>query len=92
MLMEPLAILHHNLGKRVDFNLIRNIDKLSILKLLFFPDREKLQNPTDDDVVKTEGNVTTSKGPGTALKFALELGEQLFGKEAREKIQAEMLV
>eukprot|EP00980_Cylindrotheca_fusiformis_P020052 scaffold7139_cov115-Cylindrotheca_fusiformis.AAC.2 len=53
--------------------------------------REKLINPTDSDVAFTAGSVTTSKGPGTALKFALELGEQLFGKEARDKIQNEML-
>jgi hypothetical protein len=38
--------------------------------------REKLVNPSDDDVVVT-GKLTTSKGPGTALKFALELGEQV---------------
>ena len=54
--------------------------------------REKLQNPSNADVAMTVGNLTTSKGPGTALKFALKLGEQLFGREAREKIQAEMLV
>lgn len=56
------------------------------------PNREKLTNPIDDEVAVTAGNVTTSKGPGTSLKFALELGEQLFGKEARDKIQSEMLV
>lgn len=53
--------------------------------------REKLTNPTDDAVAVT-GNLTTSMGPGTALLFALSLGEQLFGKEARDKIQNEMLV
>lgn len=53
--------------------------------------REKLVDPVDDAVV-VNGPVTTSKGPGTALLFALELGEQLFGKEARDKIQKEMLV
>jgi 4-methyl-5(b-hydroxyethyl)-thiazole monophosphate biosynthesis len=51
---------------------------------------EKMVNPKDDDVVVT-GSLTTSKGPGTALKFGLELGEQLYGKEARVKIQKEML-
>ncbi len=53
--------------------------------------REKLVDPVDDSVAVT-GIVTTSKGPGTALEFALELGEQLFGKESRDKIQKEMLV
>jgi hypothetical protein len=45
-----------------------------------------------DDAVSVTGLVTTSKGPGTALEFALELGEQLYGKEARENIQKQMLV
>jgi 4-methyl-5(b-hydroxyethyl)-thiazole monophosphate biosynthesis len=52
--------------------------------------REMLVNPTDNAVVVT-GTLTTSKGPGTALQFGLELGEQLYGKEARDKIQKEML-
>ena len=53
--------------------------------------REKLSNPVDDKVAVT-GMVTTSQGPGTSLAFALELGEQLFGKETRDKIQHEMLL
>lgn len=53
--------------------------------------REKLINPIDDAVAVT-GAVTTSQGPGTSLAFALELGEQLFGKETRDKIQKEMLL
>ncbi len=53
--------------------------------------REKLADPTDDKVAVT-GAVTTSQGPGTSLLFALELGEQLFGKETRDKIQKEMLL
>ena len=53
--------------------------------------REKLTNPSDDNVVVI-GKLTTSKGPGTAIEFALTLGEQLFGKEVRDKIQKEMLV
>jgi 4-methyl-5(b-hydroxyethyl)-thiazole monophosphate biosynthesis len=55
--------------------------------------RAKLVDPVDDSVaVSEDGLVTTSKGPGTALAFALELGEQLYGKEAREKVQKEMLL
>lgn len=53
--------------------------------------REKLTNPSDENVVVI-GKLTTSKGPGTAIEFALSLGEQLFGKEKRDKIQSEMLV
>jgi len=53
--------------------------------------RDILANPVDDDVVVTD-NLTTSKGPGTSLKFALQLGEQLFGKEKADEIAAQMLV
>lgn len=53
--------------------------------------REKLALVSEEDVVVT-GNLVTSKGPGTALKFALALGEQLFGKEKRDQIAKEMLV
>ena len=53
--------------------------------------RSMLINPIDDPVAVT-GLVTTSKGPGTAIEFALQLGEQLFGKESRDKVQKEMLV
>lgn len=38
------------------------------------------------------GNLITSQGPGTALMFALELGQQLYGKKKREEIAAQMLV
>ncbi|MGK3741689.1 MAG: transcriptional regulator GlxA family with amidase domain [Bacillariaceae sp.] len=55
------------------------------------PFRQKLVNPVDDAVAVT-GNVITSKGPGTSLAFALEVGEQLFGKEIGDKIQKEMLI
>eukprot|EP00934_Nitzschia_sp_Nitz4_P005845 Nitzschia sp. Nitz4//scaffold178_size73299//4005//5030//NITZ4_005690-RA/size73299-processed-gene-0.21-mRNA-1//-1//CDS//3329539095//5835//frame0 len=53
--------------------------------------REKLADPSDTTVAIT-GNLTTSKGPGTAIQFALALGEQLFGKEVRDKVAKEMLV
>jgi 4-methyl-5(b-hydroxyethyl)-thiazole monophosphate biosynthesis len=53
--------------------------------------REMLKNPSDENVVVT-GTLTTSQGPGTALEFALKLGEQLFGKEVSDKIRKEMLL
>jgi protein deglycase len=55
------------------------------------PFREVLTDPVDDDVVVTD-NLTTSKGPGTSLKFALMLGEQMFGKDKADEIAAQMLV
>lgn len=42
--------------------------------------------------VVVDGNLTTSRGPGTALEFALQLVENLRGRESREKLAAQMLV
>lgn len=53
--------------------------------------RETLKTVSDDKVV-VSANVVTSQGPGTSLLFALELGEQLFGKEKRDEIAKQMLV
>lgn len=50
----------------------------------------KMSSPVGDDVV-VQGNVVTSKGPGTALKFAVKLGEQLYGAEKAKAIADEML-
>lgn len=53
--------------------------------------RDKLKNVSEDDVV-VSGTLTTSQGPGTALLFALQLGEHLYGKEKRDEIAKQMLV
>mmetsp|Transcript_12410 Transcript_12410/g.26403 ORF Transcript_12410/g.26403 Transcript_12410/m.26403 type:complete len:238 (+) Transcript_12410:112-825(+) len=53
--------------------------------------REKMTDPVDDDVAD-QGNVVTSKGPGTALKFAIALGGKLYGAEKAKAIADEMLV
>ena len=42
------------------------------------------------DAVVVDGNVITSRGPGTALDFALALVEQLEGVAAREAIEARL--
>lgn len=52
--------------------------------------RAKMTGPVDDDVV-VQGNVITSKGPGTAMKFGIALGEQLYGAEKAKAIADEML-
>jgi 4-methyl-5(b-hydroxyethyl)-thiazole monophosphate biosynthesis len=44
------------------------------------------------DRVVRDGNVITSRGPGTALEFALELASQLKSKEVAEKLRSGMLV
>jgi protein deglycase len=60
--------------------------------------RSKLKSPdvvtTDNDAngVVVSGNLITSQGPGTALHFALELGQQLYGAEKRKEIADQMLV
>lgn len=45
----------------------------------------------DARIVRTR-NLTTSQGPGTAFEFALELVEQLCGKETRSKVAGPMIL
>jgi 4-methyl-5(b-hydroxyethyl)-thiazole monophosphate biosynthesis len=45
-----------------------------------------------EDRVVTCGNVTTSRGPGTALEFALRLVSVLYGEAHAKKIAAPMVV
>jgi 4-methyl-5(b-hydroxyethyl)-thiazole monophosphate biosynthesis len=44
------------------------------------------------DRVVRDGNIVTSRGPGTALEFALELVSELRGKAASENLRKGMLV
>ena len=50
-----------------------------------------MSSPVDEEVV-VQGNVVTSQGPGTGLKFAIKLGELLYGEEKAKQIADEMLV
>ena len=43
------------------------------------------------NLVVVDGNIITSKGPATALLFALRLAEKLIGKKATEKVRKETL-
>jgi 4-methyl-5(b-hydroxyethyl)-thiazole monophosphate biosynthesis len=54
--------------------------------------RSALKTAVDDEDVVVTGNLVTSQGPGTALLFALQLGQELYGKEARDKIAKQLLV
>jgi len=40
------------------------------------------------DTVVIDGNIITSRGPGTAMDFALTLIETLLGKEKRDEVEA----
>ena len=54
--------------------------------------RDKIAAIESNDKVVLNDNLTTSQGPGTALLFALQLGENLFGIEKRNEIAKAMLV
>lgn len=55
------------------------------------PFLKMIDNVSSDDVV-VQGNLITSRGPGTALKFALKLGELLYGEDAAKDVASAMLV
>ena len=52
---------------------------------------EALGDVSDGAVVR-DGHITTSRGPGTSLKFALDLVDQLYGPEKAEELRVQMLV
>lgn len=41
--------------------------------------------------VVADGNIVTSRGPGTAMDFALELVRILAGRDARDRVEAGLL-
>ena len=41
-----------------------------------------------NDAVVEDGTVITSRGPGTAMDFALTLAERLAGRAKREQVEA----
>ena len=45
-----------------------------------------------EDRVVVDGNVVTSRGPGTALEFALALVDELVGRDAGDELRTAMLV
>ena len=51
----------------------------------FLDDAENVD--VTDDAVVTDGKVITSRGPGTAMDFALTLVESLLGKAKRDEVE-----
>lgn len=45
-----------------------------------------------DKAVVIDGNITTGRGPGLSIDFALSIVEQLAGKEKRDEVAAGLLV
>jgi DJ-1 family protein len=43
------------------------------------------------DRVVVDGNLITSRGPGTAMEFALQIVQSVLGAEAKAKVQAPMI-
>jgi 4-methyl-5(b-hydroxyethyl)-thiazole monophosphate biosynthesis len=43
-------------------------------------------------IVETDGNITTSKGPGTTVYFALRLVEILVGREIADSVAEKFIV
>jgi transcriptional regulator GlxA family with amidase domain len=65
----------------------------SKIKFIVFPNRFILTNiDINLKFSALDGNCVTSRGPGTAIEFALKLVEQLYGKEKATEVAAPMLV
>lgn len=56
-----------------------------------FVDQLTVKDRVDSRVV-ADGNCLTSRGPGTAVEFALALVERLYGKDKRNEVAAPMVV
>ena len=57
----------------------------------FDPEFEKLSGFDKSQQVVQDGNLITSQGPGTSIKFALKLIEALLGVDKSEEIRAQVL-
>lgn len=64
-------------------------------KATCYPSFEKLFSPqvcSSEDAVVIDGNIITSKGPGTAFVFALSIVKVLCGEQAAQEIKAQALL
>jgi len=53
--------------------------------------RLRVDSQLVDDAVVTDGRVVTSRGPGSAMDFALTLIEQLLGVDKRQEVEKPLL-
>lgn len=59
-----------------------------------YPGDEKMLRPRahfKDEKVVRDGNVITSRGPATAMAFALTIAEMLCGKDIKETVSGKLL-
>jgi len=57
----------------------------------FLDDPESSDITLSDEAVVRDGKIITSRGPGTAMDFALELIEALSGRETRNTVEAALV-
>ncbi len=55
-------------------------------------EKELLGATVVSDRVVTDGNIITSRGPGTAMEFALEIASSLQSKAVADKLRSGMLI
>jgi len=72
---------------------LRDAGLISGVRLTSYPSLapELAGSRYEETRVVVDGSIVTSRGPGTAMEFALELIEALDGAEAREKVAKPML-
>jgi len=79
----PTALSAHGIAKG---------SKVTSYPLAQFKEKFGEYTYVDDEDVVTDGTILTSRGPGTAFQFALQIVNMLCGSELADKLKAEMLL
>jgi len=97
-MLTDMLVEFHQQGKKVAAicaapSILGDLGILKGKKAVCFPGfEERLKGATVlDNKVSIDGNVTTSRGMGTAIPFALALTEQLVSKEKAQEIKKSIL-
>uniref|UniRef100_A0A1A9VAY8 DJ-1_PfpI domain-containing protein n=1 Tax=Glossina austeni TaxID=7395 RepID=A0A1A9VAY8_GLOAU len=56
------------------------------------PDLEKIYKYVDDEIIVQDGKLLTSRGPGTAMKFALKISEIIAGDVKAREVAKDILM